>query len=910
MVARQIKSRFIVVAMIAVAVISLAFSAGAATIPVVSTLTPLEKGLQTPLKMALDANGDIYVADPRSGGVVQLDQYGAVKQTVSTPSVATAIAVLNPLVSNIPVGKLLIALGDRVVAFDQSGVEVAKIGSGAGQFVKASGIALDAAGSIYVTDTGAYCVKKFDSAGNLVKTFGVFGVPPSTGVFSQPTAIAMVAVTGGEQVAVVDTVNGNVQFFTTDGVYVKTVGASGGPGPLSFSYPVGIAFDFVSGVASRMYVLDAYQGYVQAVDVTVDPAVFLSNIGTYGFAGGQLLTPSDMVYDQVNKRLLVSNGMSNIVSFGIDGGSNPFNSTPPALSVSQSSLFVDVPSATISGTVEAGATLTSSVSATARTSAASFPSTSSWTISVSDLVPGVNTVSVTAANQYGVTTTKTVVVTYTPATVQLTLDSFAALTGQATAALTGTTEAGSVVTVYNAATKISGQANVIDGVWTFAATLVEGANALTVTSSKTAKASARKDVVIELDTLAPVINASLLLDGSVSSTQVLSVSGTVADAHIASCTINGTPAVLTNGQFSSAVALNLGANTVTIAAVDQLGNTTTDARTITFNPSLPQITVQSPVDGLITNTQDVVVDVTADVASVLINGNAALPGAQSGSFAATVKLVAGLNTIFINATDQFGRVIQEKRTVTYDAAAPVVTITSPSQDVATKNPGVTISGLISDSTAISSIRATVNGVDAPVTLTNDAFTVFAEMTQESAYTVAITVTDAAHNSSTAYRTLLYDVTPPVVAVNPVFSALPVALSGTVEQGATVVVSDSGSLKVQALVNGTAWTSSLTGVTYDVATLTVTATDAAGNASVKSISVSPPDGDVDADGTITIRDALRVIKLVVSNAQPTQQDLEHGDIGPLLGGKRNPNGKLDLVDGILILRKALGLSAWL
>lgn len=902
------RSRFTVAAILVIAVISLAFTAGAAAPPLISTQPTLEKGLQTPLKMALDANGDIYVADPRSGGVVQLDQYGAVKQIVETPAMATAVAVLNPLVSNITGGKLLIAMGDRVAVYDKSGVEIAKLGSGNGQFVRVAGIAVDAAGNIYVTDTGAYCVKIFSSSGSFIKSFGTFGAPPTAGAFKQPTAISVVTVAGGQQLAVVDSVNGNIQFFTTDGAYIKTVGASGGPGPLSFSTPVGIAFQHVTGVAVRMYVLDGYQGNVQAVDVSVEPASFLSNIGSYGYSSGQLLTPSDLVYDQSNNRLLVSNGMSNIVSYGVDGGSNPVNSTPPTLTVSQSSVSVVEPTVTLSGSVEIGATIASSVNTLARATAASFPSASSWMLTVSNLVPGVNIVSITAANKYGITATKTVTVTYVPPAVQLSLDSYATLTGQPVIALSGTAEAGSAVTVYNGATKIIGQASVVDTTWNYSTSLLEGSNAITVTAVKASKSSVQRDLIIELDSLAPAIHASLPGDGTASSTQVLNVSGTVADAHLASCSVNGTPAVLTDGQFNTAVSLNLGDNIITITAVDQLGNKTTDSRVIVFNPELPQIVIQSPVDGLVTNAQNVLVDIKADVASVTVNGQASASG-QPGVFATTVKLATGLNTIIINAIDQFGRAIQEKRTVTYDAVAPVVTIASPAQDVAINTPGTTITGLISDNNAIRSVRATVNGNDAPVTINNGSFSLFAEFKQEGAYTVAITVDDSANNSSTAFRTLLFDVTPPIVTVDPVLSPIPAVLSGTVEQGSTVVVSDSDKLRVPAVMTGTVWTADLKGITYDAATLAVSAMDAAGNTSFKSVMIPVPDGDLDGDGAVTIRDAYRALKLIVSNNKPTQYELDHGDVGPLLNGKRNPNGKLDLFDVILIHRKSLGLPVW-
>lgn len=911
MIANKRNLKICEVIMVVVAVISLAITAGAATTPSVSTQDSLENGVQTPLKMALDQNGDIYVADPRSGGIVVLDQYGVVAKTISAAKTVNAVALLNPLTSNIPGGKLLVVHSDQVVVLDQAGVEVAKLGSGVGQFNRAAGIAVDATGKIFVTDSGSYNVKSFDTAGNYVGSFGVYGAPPATGVFNQPTAISVVTTASGQQLAVVDTVNGNVQFFTTSGVYVKKIGASGAASPLLFSYPVGVAFDYVSGVADRMYVLDSYQGNVQVVDVSIDPPVFLTYIGSYGFNAGKMSTPSDLLYDQVNRRLLISNGMGNIVSFGIDGGSNPHNSLPPALTVSQSALSVDVPSVNLTGTVDVGCTLASSVSTSASTSSAAFPSASSWSIAISGLVPGLNTVSVTAKNQYGATITKTVAVTYVAPTLQLTLASYPSLTGQAAMTLTGTTEPGSVVSVFNAATNISGQASVIDNVWIYVVSLVEGSNGISVSSAKSGSTSARKDIAIVLDTLPPAITASLLSDGSMAANQVLSISGTVTDQTPLTLTVNGNPVIPVNGQFNTAIALNLGSNAILIAAVDELGNASSVVRTITFDPALPKVVVSSPVDGLYTNSEDISIVLNAlDASAVKINGFPALPGVSAGQWNSSVKLVAGINTILIDATDVYGRTVQEKRTVHFDNVAPVVTITTPSQDVATKTPGLSIKGTVSDNTEIKSMRATINNIDAPLTLLNGEFTVFAEFSKEDSYSVAVTVTDIANNTATSLRTIIYDVTPPVISVDPVLVSAPVKLEGAVETGATVVVADAAGVSAPVVMDGARWTADLSTGLFEYATLTATATDAAGNSSVKSISVPLPDGDVDGDGKVTIRDALNVIKMVVSNIQPSANDLQHGDVGPLLNGKRNPDGKLDMVDGILLMRKALGLSAWL
>lgn len=906
---RNLKIREII--LIILAVISLVFSAGAATIPAVSTLDSLENGIQTPLRMALDQTGDIYVADPRSGGIVVLDQYGVVIKTIPTAKAVNAVAILNPLTSNIPNGKLLVAYADRVVVFDQSGTEIAKLGSGVGQFKRAAGIAVDATGKIFVVDSGLYNVKSFDTAGNYIGSFGAYGVPPATGVFSQPTAISVVTTASGQQLAVVDTVNGNIQFFTTAGVYLRTVGASGAASPLLFSYPVGVAFDYVSGVADRMYVLDSYQGNIQVVDISANPPVFLTYVGSYGFGAGKLSTPSDLLYDQVNRRLLVSNGMGNLASFGIDGGANPQNLMPPSLTVAQSVLSVDVPFVNVSGAVDPGCTLTASSTTLAITSVAAFSSASSWSIAVTGLVPGLNTISVTARNQYGATITKTVAVTYLPPALQLTVGAYPALTGQAAMTLTGTTEPGAAVSVFNAATNITGQASVIDNVWIYVVSLVEGTNDISISSVKSGSASARKDISIALDTQSPVIKASLLNDGSTTANQVLSISGTVNDQTPSTVTVNGAPVVPVNGQFNTAVTLNIGPNVISITAVDGLGNASSVFRTITFDPALPAVLVSSPVDGLYTSNQDVAVVIEViDAAAVKVNGLPALPGLSVGQWNASAKLVAGINTIIIDVTDAYGRAVQEKRTVYYDNVAPIVTIKTPSQDIATKIPGLTITGTVSDNTEIKSIRATVNNIDAQLTLLNGEFAVFAEFPKEDTYSVAITVTDVANNTATTLRTIIYDVTPPAVSIDPVTASAPVKLEGTVEAGATVVVTDAAGISAPVVVDGARWTADLSSGLFEYATLTATATDASGNSSVKSISVPLPDGDIDGDGKVTVRDALEIIKLVVSNAQPSANDLQHGDVGPLLNGNRNPNGKLDMVDGILLLRKALGLPAWL
>ena len=70
----------------------------------------------------------------------------------------------------------------------------------------ANGIAVDAAGSIYVVDSLDNCVQVFTAAGDYSFRFGSAGSSP--GQFSMPAGIAYEKI--ANQLAVADTLNGRV----------------------------------------------------------------------------------------------------------------------------------------------------------------------------------------------------------------------------------------------------------------------------------------------------------------------------------------------------------------------------------------------------------------------------------------------------------------------------------------------------------------------------------------------------------------------------------------------------------------------------------------------------------------------------------------------------------------------------
>ena len=115
----------------------------------------------------------------------------------------------------------------------------------------------------------------------------------------------------------------------------------------------------------------------------------------------------------------------------------------------------------------------------------------------------------------------------------------------------------------------------------------------------------------------------------------------------------------------------------------------------------------------------------------------------------------------------------------------------------------------------------------------------------------------------------------------------------------------------ALTNGTAvYTTSALGA----GTHTITAPysgDASYGVSTSSIlsqDVRYADGNFNG-GNVDMTDALKALRFAAGLDIPSALDTDHGDVAPLVNGKPRPDGKIDMSDVVVILRKAAGLVSW-
>ena len=180
--------------------------------------------------------------------------------------------------------------------FDSNGNFVTKFGSGGsgnGQFRNPYFIAAGSDGYIYVSDTGNNRIQKLTNTGTFVTAWGSSGT--GNGQFQNPFGIT---VSNDGYVYVVDDGNNRIQKFTNTGTFVTAWGSLG-TGNGQFQYPNGIAV----GSDGYVYVVDWENNRIQKFDSSGNfVTLWYSSGGDWGIA----VDSQGYVYlsDYMNSRIL------------------------------------------------------------------------------------------------------------------------------------------------------------------------------------------------------------------------------------------------------------------------------------------------------------------------------------------------------------------------------------------------------------------------------------------------------------------------------------------------------------------------------------------------------------------------------------------------------------------------------
>ena len=200
--------------------------------------------------------------------------------------------------------------GVRVTISDPEGEYLGtfgRFGTGEGQFIWPTAIAIDSRGLFYISDEETNLISVFDSSRKFLKRWGRPGAEP--GELAGPSGLAFDA---DDNLYAVDHQNNRVQKFTSDGRFLLSFGSEG-IGDGQFNMPWGVTVD----ARGDVYVADWRNDRIQRFS---GDGEFLTKYGNPGDGDGELHRPSSVAVDGEGYVYVADWGNERVQVLDPDGG--------------------------------------------------------------------------------------------------------------------------------------------------------------------------------------------------------------------------------------------------------------------------------------------------------------------------------------------------------------------------------------------------------------------------------------------------------------------------------------------------------------------------------------------------------------------------------------------------------------
>lgn len=313
--------------------------------------------------------------------------------------------------------------------------------------------------------------------------------------------------------------------------------------------------------------------WLDGVDITTLATITVIHTTNQGYRTGTVLyVPTAALADgshtaSVQAGDFAGNLATTSWSFTVD-------TSAPRLSIDSPTpgLVTSATSIEIAGTSEPGAAVTVAGASVLLDDLGHFAKTAS-------LAPGINTFDVTATDAIGnaASTVVTVVQDSEAPSISLLRTSTGLLTSRDLTIVSGVVSEPGTLTVAGIPATVRA-----DGSFEAPVSLVEGSNAIALQATDAAGNAGTASITVVRDSTPP----ALTIDATPSETSgpTVTVSGTV-ESGISFVTVNGAPVPVTNGEYSTDVALSYGPNTIYVTAADAAGNPTTATVSVSYIPT-------------------------------------------------------------------------------------------------------------------------------------------------------------------------------------------------------------------------------------------------------------------------------------------------------------------------------------
>ena len=494
---------------------------------------------------------------------------------------------------------------------------------------------------------------------------------------------------------------------------------------------------------------------------------------------------------------------------------------------------------------------------------------------------GAHTLSAVATDTAGNTATSSVSVTMdnTPPAVSMTAPANGSyVNGGTVTATASTTDSVGVTGVQfmldgaNLGAVVTGAGPAYSVSWNTAGISI-GPHTLSAVATDAAGNSATTSISVTMDTIAPTVSITAPANGTAINGGTITVTANATDG----VGVTGVQFKLDGSNLGAVVTgagpiysvswnatgVSSGPHTLSAVATDTAGNVGASSVSVTIATTAPAISITTPANGAYVNGGTITVTANAtDSVGVTgvqfeldgVNLGAAVTGAGPTYSISwnTAAVTNGSHTLSAVATDAAGNTATASIPVTMNNTPPTVSMTSPASGSFVNGGTITVTANATDSVGVTGVQFKLDGTNLGAVITGAGpsynLTWNTSGVANGPHTLSAVATDAAGNSSTATVPVTMDSTPPAVSITaPVSPAyvnggiITVTATATDGVGVTGVQFELDGANLGAVITGAgpvysvSWNAA--GIASGPHTLSVVATDAAGNSSTATVPVT-------------------------------------------------------------------------